>query len=76
MSSDEKRYLDLGPFFPKKPIGTPPTRDDGAAVAGPAGVAEGDMSTGSSKGANNSKMQDITLPAVTYDDNGEPNRRV
>ena len=75
MSSEEKRYIDLGPFFPKKPLATPPARDDGAATAGPAGLAEGDLATGSSKGESNSKMQDITLPPITYDDNGEPNRR-
>ncbi len=75
MSSEEKRYIDLGPFFPKKPTATPPTRDDGAAVAGPSGLAEGDMSTGDSKGGNNSKLK-TTLPPITYADDGSPNRRV
>ena len=75
MTTEEKRFIDLGPFFPKKPTATPPARDDGAATAGASGLDEGDMSTGDSKGGSNSKMKE-TLPPITYDDSGKPNRRV
>jgi hypothetical protein len=72
MSSTD-RFIDLGPFFPRKPLATPPKRDDGAAVAGPSGLAEGDMSTGDSKGGSNSKMKS-TIPPITRNEDGSANR--
>jgi hypothetical protein len=42
MSSEDKTYLDLGPFFPKRPVGTEPARDDTSN--------RGDMVSGDSKG--------------------------
>jgi len=62
MSTDAKKYLDLGPFFPRKPLATPPARADGAAVAGASGLEEGDMSTGASKGGINNAVP--TRPAI------------
>ncbi len=34
MSNEEKRSIDLGPFFPKKPTATQPPRDDSAKEVG------------------------------------------
>ena len=51
-----ERILDLGPFFPPKPTAVIPPRDDGAAEAGPNGLAEGDMNTGASRGGYNAAV--------------------
>ncbi len=75
-SENDKPWLDLGPFFPRKPMTViPPMREDGAATAGPAGLEQDDMNTGSSQGASNSKLKE-TLPPITYAEDGSPNRRV
>ena len=46
MNTDAKKYLDLGPFYPKKPTGTEPARSDGAKISG-------DQVTGASQGGYN-----------------------
>jgi len=73
MSPDAKKYLDLSPFLPRKPLYTIPARDDGTKQS-PSGLADGDMVSGSSEGENNSKLK-TTLPPVTYAEDGSPNRR-
>jgi hypothetical protein len=75
MSNEEQKpWLDLGPTYPKRPTTViPPMREDGAAEAGPAGLEQGDMSTGSSKGASNSKMK-TTPPPITRNEDGSANR--
>ena len=49
MSPDAKKYLDLSPFLPRKPLYTIPARDDGTKQS-PSGLADGDMVSGSSEG--------------------------
>ena len=68
------KNFSTGPRFPKTDIVKPSPREDGAIEAGASGLSEGDMTTGASKGGSNSKMKNITLPPITYDANGRPNR--
>jgi hypothetical protein len=72
--SDETKYLDLGPFYPKKPTATEPPRLDDT-IQSPAGLAEDDMSTGASTGDYTSKaMKHPPIEPVKYDDDGQPSR--
>ncbi len=73
-SENDKPWLDLGPFFPRKAITKiPPMRADGAATGGPAGLEQDDMNTGSSQGASNSKMKQ-TLAPITRNEDGSASR--